>query len=330
MNYLQVCREAQGISAQLSAEAVQGIEAVLHGTQAFFAQEYPCFSPTRQNWYMMQVTPLPHLNGAVVVHIDITERKHQELALQEANRRFEIFLSMASHELRTPLTSIRGNIELVLRRLKALSSQEAEETVLERLQHPLEQALQRVVTQDRMITDLLDASRIEANWLEMVMHPCDLAEIVSQAIDDVRYLAPDRAIHMHLPLNAQVPVLADADRIGQVVNNYLRNALKYSAYDRPVEVSLTKDDTMARISVQDEGPGLTPEEQEAVWKRFYRVKGIEVRSGPSGGLGLGLYLCRTIIEYHGGHVGVESVKGKGATFWFTLPLSPTHFYQANP
>jgi signal transduction histidine kinase len=331
MNYLQVCRDAQGISAELAVEASKGIEAVLQGTQSSFTLEYPCFSPMRQSWYLMQVTLLAQNNGAVVTHIDITERKHQELALQEANRRFEVSLGMASHELKTPLTGIRGNIELALRRLEKMDCQgrefrAAEDKTMQRLRHPLEQALQRVMTQDRMITDLLDASRIKANRLEMVMCPCDLVEIVCHAIDDAQFLAPDRTIHVHLPNRESIPIIADVDRIGQVVSNYLRNALKYSATDRPVEVFLTRNSATAQVSVQDEGPGLTPEEQQSVWECFHRVKGVEVLYDTGGGLGLGLYLCRTITEYHGGHVGVNSVKGKGSTFWCVLPLRLTHFY----
>lgn len=327
MNYLQVCKDAQGISAEQAPDAFVGIEAVLQGAQPFFTLEYPCFSSTRQNWYLMHVTPLEQNSGAAVIHIDITERKQRELALHEAHRRIESILGLVSHELKTPLAGIRGNIELVLRRLEKMAHQEtelgeAEGQTMQRLRSPLEQARERVITQDRMIADLLDTSRVGANWLEMVMHPCDLVEIISHAIDDVQYLAPDRMIHAHLSRVGIVPIIADADRIGQVVSNYLRNALKYSKADRPVEIFLTRDATTACISVHDEGPGLTPEEQQSVWERFHRVKGIEVCYDTGGGLGLGLYLCHAIIEYHGGHVGINSIKGKGSTFWFTLPLAP--------
>jgi signal transduction histidine kinase len=114
--------------------------------------------------------------------------------------------------------------------------------------------------------------------------------------------------------------MADPDRIGQVVTNYLTNALKYSIAAMPVDVHLTVEQGLARVAVRDRGPGLPLEEQQRLWQRFYRVAGINVRSGSGVGLGLGLYICRSIIERHYGEVGVQSAPGQGSTFWFTLPL----------
>ncbi|MDQ2830918.1 MAG: sensor histidine kinase, partial [Chloroflexota bacterium] len=100
----------------------------------------------------------------------------------------------------------------------------------------------------------------------------------------------------------------------------ISNALRYSPPDRSITVGLRVDEAEARVWVRDEGPGLSPDEQGRVWDRFYRVAGVEHRYGSSVGLGLGLHISRTIIAQHGGQVGVESVAGAGATFWFSLPL----------
>ena len=105
VNYLEVCRKAQGTGDEEARAAVVGIEAVLQGTQPSFTLEYPCVSPTQQNWYLMRVTPLPYQRGAVVVHIDITARK----ALEQQK---DLFISLASHELQTPLTALKGLIQL--------------------------------------------------------------------------------------------------------------------------------------------------------------------------------------------------------------------------
>lgn len=261
-----------------------------------------------------------------------TTARANELALRETNRRFDSFLSIASHELRTPLTTIKGNVQLALRRMQTLKSQYAQQLArldcyeqiirgLERVHQPLVYATHRANVQERMINDLLDASRIHDNKLELVMQPCDLAEIVRQTVEDLYYIAPDRPVQLHLPEQGQVHILADADRIEQVVNNYLVNALRYSAPGRPIEVSLNviEAGTTTRVTVQDQGSGIEPEDLEHIWERFYQSNTTK-RQYTGAGLGLGLYISRSIMERHGGRVGVESVQGKGSTFWFTLPL----------
>lgn len=248
-----------------------------------------------------------------------------ERALLETNRRFDAFLSLASHELRSPLTTIIGNIQLAQRRLRALRplAQEQLELLdskLERIYQPLEYAVHRGNVQMRMIGDLLDVSRIQANKLELRMRPCDLVTVVRQTVEDQRQVHPERTILLMGP-DRPVPTVADRDRVGQVVHNYLTNALKYSPADSPIAVRIEVEGSVARVSVSDKGPGIPPEEHEHIWERFYRVKGIEVQSGYDISLGLGLHICRTIIERHHGQVGVESGSGKGSTFWFTLPLA---------
>jgi PAS domain S-box-containing protein len=255
------------------------------------------------------------------------EAHSSELALREANRRFDEFLSIASHELRTPLAGIKGNIQLALRRLAKIKSSLSPEiedfsSKLESVEDFLRHAEHRVNVQNRMIGDFLDVSRIQANKLELVMEPCDLLTIVSEAVEDQRYTVPGRVITLTLPNCTQVLVNGDADRIAQVIHNYLTNALKYSPPDQPVAVSLEleKLDARARVSVSDKGPGLTAEEQQHVWERFYQVKGIEAQSGFAVGLGLGLHISRIIVEAHHGSLGLESTPGEGSTFWFTLPF----------
>ena len=117
-------------------------------------------------------------------------------------------------------------------------------------------------------------------------------------------------------------VSVDPFRLGQALTNYLTNALKYSATDRPVAVDLAVEGQEARVAVRDEVPGIPVREQERIWERFHRVKDIEVQSGIGVGLGLGLPICRAIIEHHQGQVGAQSTPGQGSTFWFSLPLAP--------
>jgi PAS domain S-box-containing protein len=264
------------------------------------------------------------------------EARANELALRQANRRMEDFLSIAGHELRTPLTSVLGNVQLVAQWVDELqaggagpgtrhreASPEAG-AAGERL-HSVATLLRRVERQGlllgRLVGDLVDTSHIAAGQLEVRPAPCDLAALVREAVDERCAHVPRRTLRLdELPAGA-VPVMADAERIAQVLTNYLSNALKYSERDRPVTVGLSVDGATARVWVRDQGPGLAQDDQERIWEQFYQVEEIEHRDGSSVGLGLGLYISRNIVERHGGQVGVESSRGAGATFWFALPLT---------
>ncbi|HEX5571973.1 MAG TPA: HAMP domain-containing sensor histidine kinase, partial [Ktedonobacterales bacterium] len=214
-------------------------------------------------------------------------------------------------------------LQLGKRRLRRIGEQEQPISdllsQLEVIQGLLTTAEQQVDRQDRLVGDLLDVSRIRANKLEFHLAPCDLASIVSDAVDEQRLSWSDRVITLDAPTGA-VTISGDAHRLGQVVTNFLTNALKYSPPDAPVAVSLRAERDHARVAVRDQGPGLTSQQIEHIWDRFHRVPGIRQQSGSGAGLGLGLHISRTIVEFHGGEVGVESVPKQGSTFWFTLPL----------
>jgi PAS domain S-box-containing protein len=249
--------------------------------------------------------------------LDISERK-------ELERRKDEFLSLASHELRTPLTTTRGNLELAAQRLQRLQQRnEFSEEATARLNNVallLRRALHSVDIQHRLINEFLDISRIQTNKLELAVRRCDLTRLVREVVENQRLLTPTRNLQLDVP-SEPVSVVADADRIEQVINNYLTNAIKYSAEDQEVRVGLDVGEQVARVWVQDHGPGLPLEAQEHLWERFYQASGVTVQSGSLGGLGLGLYICRTLIKLHHGDVGVESVPGQGSTFWFTLPIA---------
>ncbi|HEX6800562.1 MAG TPA: ATP-binding protein [Ktedonobacterales bacterium] len=249
-----------------------------------------------------------------------------ERAAEEANRRMNDFLGIASHELRTPLTSVTANVQMAERALRPLAeatrgeSRADVDATLRHTHEMLERAKRQVVRLDRLVGDLLDASRIQANKLELRWEICDLRAVVREAVETQRAAWPGRSISLTMPRDANSVVRADADRIGQVVTNYLTNALKYSARDRPVAVCLRRHRGGVQVEVHDEGPGLSAEQQRHLFERFARAPGIEQISGSGVGLGLGLYICKTIVERHGGRLGVKSAPGEGSTFWFTLPL----------
>jgi len=308
-------------------------------------------------WMEGTATNLLHdpVIGALVVNFrDITERKQAEeersqlLAreqaarmeaemerrhVEELNRQLEAeeealrqaqqdFLSMVSHGLRTPLQSIMGFIELALLYSELLPrplSPEAEE-LIGKMEVGLKRAMGHVHIEARLVEELLDASRLERRTFNLAVRECNLAAIVQEVVAGQRQAAPMRRLELVAPAQEEVLVMADARRIGQVLTNYLVNALRYSSADRDVLVRLDVEGHRVQVSVRDQGPGLTPEQQQQIWERFYQAGASEYR-GARGGLGLGLALAKAIIEQHGGQVGVESHLGQGSTFWFTLPLA---------
>ncbi len=260
-------------------------------------------------------------------------------------RKQDEFLGVASHELRTPLTSMLANLQMASRLLSRIAGQRRGHegkadmegthgaasadlaTALERVFLLIQRTERSTARLVRLVSDLLDVSRIQGGKLELRLRDCDLITFVRDVVEEQRSTHPGRDIQTRLPEGEAVHVEADPDRLDQVLINYLTNALKYSAAQQPVEVRVTLEphaepdaQRTVRVEVQDWGPGVPPEELEHIWERFHRVEGIEVLSGSGIGLGVGLYISREIIERHGGTVGVSSEVGKGATFWFTLPV----------
>lgn len=270
------------------------------------------------------------------INRDITEREDlqreqieahaRELTLQKTKEQMDDFLGIISHELRTPMTTIKGNVQLAKMRLQfALRGLSAENAalsqILDEIHLMLERAERQANTQNRLIKDLVDSSRIQSGRLDLQQEEADLNAIIHETIEDLQSAFPSRIIHLSASDGESFPVLVDTERIAEVINNYVTNALKYSPEELPIEVQLEKKDDKAFCSVRDFGPGLSPTEQAHIWDRFYRVEGIKRQRGFAVGMGLGLYICRAIIEQQQGQVGVESEPGKGSTFWFTLPLA---------
>lgn len=244
-----------------------------------------------------------------------------------AHERIAAFLDIVAHELRTPITVIHANLQIMAR--QAEHSRITDGPALDeaaRRRRERQRALQgrterQVARLARLVDDLLDVSRLRTEHMELRLARCDLVEIVRDVVEGYLLMLPERGIALDIP-SGPVPVMADVDRLGQVVTNYLSNALKYSRVETPVAVRVSADGAEARVEVRDYGIGIAPEEQSRVWDLFHRAPGVAVQFGSGIGLGLGLHICKSLVERHGGTVGMESALGAGSIFWFTLPLAP--------
>ncbi len=341
--------QQQNHSDDTATSLQESIRPILQGTQAAYTEERAF---TRKDgkgiWMNFTITLMRDASGQplyfIVVVEDISERKRAELAQRIANERLEEFLWLASHELKTPLTTIHINMQVAERLLKNMPGDESAASdelasKLDTLKEMITCASQQVNMLNRLVNDIVDLSRIQANKLELHMRPrlCDLATITQDVIRSQRYVVPERDVRLSIryaytqnttnlptPIGETemlIPIHADPDRIGQVITNYLTNALKHSRSHQPVDVRIQVEKEQVTLMVQDYGSGLTAEEQEHIWERFYQVEGAERSSHKDAGLGLGLYISRSIIAWHQGTVGVQSTPGEGATFWFTLPLT---------
>src|SRR5947209_9077219 len=256
------------------------------------------------------------------------QRQPQELSTSSpeqyslSNAALEELMNAVGQELRTPLTTTRGALQQARRLLQhALESPLSDNTLdlLTKLQGLLMRAERQISAEMRLVGSLLDASRIEANKFELSPGWCNLVEIVRETVTNQQELAAQRLFEQALPVDDLVAVIAEVDRIRQARTKYLTNALKFSSADQPMKLYLEVSDAQACVSVRDRGPGIPASEQSRVWERFQQGQRQPVGSG--GGLGLGLYITRAIIQQHRGQVGVESHAGKGSTCWFTLPLA---------
>lgn len=296
------------------------------------------FQPFEKEYITQEGKRVPALVGGALFHhencLDQGNKDDLEIAFildlnaQKAmERQKDLFLGMASHELKTPLAALKGTLQLAERGMKRLVTTLDEvspqlDAFRADLAKYLTTAVRQVDIQTHLIDNLLDISRITSNSLELSLHPCDLVAIVREIVADVRVTAPERSILLNVPDEITALTWADAERIGQVITNYLTNALRYSPPDKPIEVGLDVRAKNACLWVKDQGPGLSREECQKIWQSFHKARTVPVQNCGSGkGLGLGLYICQTLIEQHHGQVGVESVQGQGSTFWFTLPLA---------
>lgn len=247
-------------------------------------------------------TAVPRQEGQPVylsVIRDISSRRATE-------RTQRAFLAMVTHELKNPLTGILGHAQLIQRRATHRASGiDAIVTEARRLQ--------------RLIDDLLDVAHFDAEQLELRRSFVNLAALARAAADQALIVRPTHPVQVEAP---EPPLVGwwDADRVVQVLQNLLANAGKYSPEGRAIRVRVQAGRDEALVAVIDQGTGIAPEELPRLFDRFYRTASA-TRSGAEG-LGLGLHICKLLVEAHGGRIWVQSVLGQGTTVSFTLPYAP--------
>ena len=242
--------------------------------------------------------------------------------LRELDKLKSQFLSIASHELKTPITAMSGFVQIAVRRLRrrverpaTVSSDRAAEdaTLLEQLEVVNRQTAKLA----RLVDELLDVSRIESGRLEFRVADVDLAALVTEVLGRLEILATGHVLSVTSAVERAV-VRGDRDHLEQVLNNLASNAIKYSPAGRRVEVRIgTTADGMVLLSVSDEGMGIRAAELDAIFGLFYRSPDREARD--VGGMGLGLYISKEIVDRHGGRIWAESRPGEGTTFYVALP-----------
>lgn len=232
--------------------------------------------------------------------------------LQEADKMKRQLMAMITHDLRTPLTSVQGILTLV----GLGASGDIPESARSRLQIA-ESEIERLV---KLSNDLLDIEGLASGRMELHLREAQAENIVSRAVNALGTLAEQHAIKLvHEPV--QITLKADEGRLVQVLVNLISNAIKFSPADSSVEIAVARSEQgMVEFRVKDQGRGVPPQYQQVIFEKFKQVEASDKQE--KGGSGLGLAICKTIVEQHGGTIGIEGKEGKGSTFWFRIPQSP--------
>lgn len=240
-------------------------------------------------------------NSYFCVAHDFTERRELERFKQE-------FAAMVSHDLRTPLAAVQSTL--------AVLGRGAWGQLSERGMQKIAGAEANITRSIEMINTLLDLEKMELGKLELMVEQASLVQILKRCRDAVMSLAERKFIAIGLPED-DVTLMVDPDRLLQVGINLLGNAIKFSPEESNIEITYVREDHWITVRITDEGPGIPDEQQKNIFDRYHQLDG-DLQAKKEGS-GLGLAICKSIVEAHGGTIGVESSAGAGSTFWFRVP-----------
>lgn len=256
-------------------------------------------------WHLSRAVPIKNDQGEITLWVGTATNINELKKLQQQR---EEFISIASHELKTPLTSLSGSLQILER---AIRKETNTPPIISKMAFSSLTHLKRVTG---LVNDLLSSTKIEQGQLVLKKEHIKLVDLVNDCCDHVR-IEGKYTIRAEGDFNLKV--FADKHKLEQVIVNLVNNAVKYAPESKEIVIRLQSQGEVAKVSVQDFGPGIPPDKVTHLFDRFYRVDNSGFQQT---GLGLGLYICQQIVEKHGGQIGIESEIGKGSTFWFTVAL----------
>jgi heavy metal sensor kinase len=233
-------------------------------------------------------------------------------SLRRSDQAKNAFLADVTHELRTPLTVIKGTIETL--EDGALDDAEGRGALLSAMHHETDRLI-------RLVNDLLVLARAEAGALNLKMEPVDLAALARERCDRLSTLAAPRNMKLNVTALGQLFVHGDADRLAQILDNLLDNAIRHAPPGSPVTLTIQEKPGIVQCAVHNQGEGIPPQHLPFIFERFYRADA--ARGRQTGGSGLGLAIVRSLVTAHGGSIQAESFAGQGVTILFCLPQTPT-------
>jgi len=258
-------------------------------------------------WISLSVRPMRDKEGRVVasrsVVVDITEHKRLDQLKDE-------FIGLVSHELRSPLTVITGAVNTALTEGERLSPEETRQL--------LKDAAFEAESLSHMLGNLLELSRVQANRLFLHAEAISVRKVVQGTVEEIKRQSLAHQFVVDLPKKLP-PVYADELRLERILYNLLENAVKYSPQGGEIRISARPEEEHLVVGISDQGIGISPSDQAKLFEPFQRLE--ESRPDGVGGVGLGLLVCRRLVEAHGGQIWVESEPGRGSIFFFTMPLS---------
>ena len=309
-NYFKVCEKSAKVGNQTAVEVMQGMKEVMEEKKKLFYLEYPCHSPTKQEWFAIRVLKFESDEPMLVVsHQDITLRKlaEQELIfkneeLQKTNEELDRFVYSASHDLRSPLTSVLGLVSLI-------EAETIEDNIL-KYAEMIKTSIHRL---DGFIKSILSYSRNNRTELEAEKIP--LQKTVNEIVNSLRNMKEAEGIYFEVDMEEQQPFFSSEQRFITIMENIISNAIKYHKQDitgRYIKITGKSDQDSLHLQIEDNGIGIAAEHHNKIFDMFYRLP------NKAAGSGIGLYIVKGIIEKMNGTIQVSSQEGKGTHFDIVL------------